>query len=454
MKQPEALCLMFLVALVASVTGGCRSVDNAQVDVLERENRQLNDYIWELEDYLLEYSDKLRDCRCSQPAPFHSSVEHGTVSSGETIISEGAVTPAPTSSKSKKPPMAEPELADDTPIDIDEEEVPTPADSVEEEIPTPAPSTPEPESIIPEELDIPELEIEPTSATEPRRNRGLVIPDPANFAEAEPPRPNNTVEAEGKYVVTQEEAPERFDAEQLKVRRLLRGSEEPGSGLLVVVEALTEMNEPVDAVGDLSAMVLTAGGKQKRVERWDFTPDEAAAAWQSTAMGDGLHLELPITRGQLPQQPLELWIRLVTDDGRKLLTKMPFVENTLATLAEVEQELMLVDDRDAQDEFAEQDNQLFEVAQLKRTSDASVQQAIAVEPAKAEDKDSSQWRNSTAASMPARPANYASTKDRRVARWSPGKPAKERPSTVVNPLREAKPEKKPATNSTRWAPFQ
>lgn len=460
MNQCKALCLMFFSAVVASVTSGCRSVDNAQVDVLERENREQADYIYELEDYLLEYSNKLRDCRCAQPAPFHSEHHHsehhhGTINPGETITDEDSVLPTPSSSKSKKPPMAEPELADDSPIEIDEEDVPTPADPVGEEIPTPAPLTPEPESIIPEELDVPELEIEPTTSTSRQRSRGLMIPDAANFAETEPQVPSDSLEAEepeGDYIVPQEAAQERFVAEQLKVRRLLRGSEEPGSGLLVVVEALTEMNEPVDAVGVLSAMVLTAGGQQKRVERWDFTPDEAAAAWQSTAMGDGLHLELPIMRGQLPEQPLELWIRLVTEDGRKLLTKLPFVENTLATLAEVEEELMLVDDRDAQEEFSEQDDQLFEVAQLEQTVDGSVQPAISVMPKKAE--NTTAWRTSTAATMPANAGNFASTKDRRIARWSPGKPALERPEAEVNPLREAKPEKKPITSSTRWAPFQ
>ena len=53
-------------------TPGCRAVDNAQVDVLERDLRQQEDYIYELEDYLMQYSEKLRQCRSCQataPAP-------------------------------------------------------------------------------------------------------------------------------------------------------------------------------------------------------------------------------------------------------------------------------------------------------------------------------------------------------------------------------------------------
>ncbi|MEM9660587.1 MAG: hypothetical protein AAF961_19655, partial [Planctomycetota bacterium] len=54
-------------ALICSVgLWGCRGVDNVQVDVLERDLRQQEDYIYELEDYLVEYSEKLRACRCDK----------------------------------------------------------------------------------------------------------------------------------------------------------------------------------------------------------------------------------------------------------------------------------------------------------------------------------------------------------------------------------------------------
>ena len=53
----------------------------------------------------------------------------------------------------------------------------------------------------------------------------------------------------------------------------------------------------------------------KRVDRWDFTAEETQAAWQSSQLGDGLHLELPLATGPLPEGPLELWARLVNADG-------------------------------------------------------------------------------------------------------------------------------------------
>jgi hypothetical protein len=70
----------------------------------------------------------------------------------------------------------------------------------------------------------------------------------------------------------------------------------------------------------------------KRVDRWDFTAEETSAAWQSSNLGDGLHLELPLDEKSLPDGPLELWARLVGPDGAKLLTRVPFTAGDLQSL--------------------------------------------------------------------------------------------------------------------------
>ena len=62
--RPFGRCAVFLSLLF---TVGCRSTRDNQIDILERELRAQEDYIYELEDYVVEYSDKLRQCRCSQP---------------------------------------------------------------------------------------------------------------------------------------------------------------------------------------------------------------------------------------------------------------------------------------------------------------------------------------------------------------------------------------------------
>jgi hypothetical protein len=83
-------------------------------------------------------------------------------------------------------------------------------------------------------------------------------------------------------------------------------------------------------------MIMTRddSGAMRRVERWDFTPEETAAAWQSSQLGDGLHLELPLAKSQLPPGELELWARVVAADGRKLLTQIPLEPTQLASMAD------------------------------------------------------------------------------------------------------------------------
>ena len=115
----------------------------------------------------------------------------------------------------------------------------------------------------------------------------------------------------------------------------------------MVVEALNATDEPVDAIGAASIMIMAhdTPGSLKRIERWDFTAEETAAAWQSSNLGDGLHLELPLAKGELPEGELELWARVVNEDGAKLLTPADqayrFEASQLASMADAAEEPVL-----------------------------------------------------------------------------------------------------------------
>lgn len=358
--------VLLLVALLA--VSGCRSVDNAQLDLLERELRQQEAYIYELEDYLVEYSEKLRQCRCTDGLHLHTMPD---VASDPTLES-----PAGSSTK-QSDEIPEPELADDSPR---EEEGPVP-ELADEPLPEPAteeiesakppgsgePETIEPETFDPETIDVeeledPGLEIGPTSALpESPRARLAAEQRIGQGADAWQGRPDNGAEAtEYERVATLdqtesaaafENAPPTMDAErrmpeQLVIRQVLADdaaanasvATETPTGLLVVVEALNALGEPVDIDGEASLMVLTPEGDQpqRRVDRWDFNPNETGAAWQSSILGDGLHLQLPLDRRPLTLGSFELWARVVTGDGRKLLAKRVFQTTDLATLAEAE----------------------------------------------------------------------------------------------------------------------
>jgi len=179
-------------------------------------------------------------------------------------------------------------------------------------------AAPEPEAY--EEAVAPTAPSEPTSV-----DAGLVLA-PADAGAELPPAEEPAFDAA------------RAIATQLQVRQVFT-QPAPGDptrleGLLVVVEALNAMDEPVEAVGTASLMVMVrdASGIPQRVDRWDFTAEETRAAWQSSRLGDGLHLQLPLAGKELPGGQLELWARLADGDGGKLLTQLPFDAAALVAL--------------------------------------------------------------------------------------------------------------------------
>jgi|GEM_PF-1503946 len=385
------------MGLVLLVLTGCRGASNAQVDVMEKELRQQEDYIYELEDYLVEYSEKLRRARrtnCQQASKIKSSTK-----------------PA----ESEKP-LEKNDLLDDSLLDKDltlpTENVPKSTTSVlpkteTENSPEPGPPQPARQPTEtrppatpknPEDLEIPKLKIEEPSAAHPNRPSlpwsindtkivassaeeiatrlgPLKIPDPVNYQPPKAPRRQDLVEinfdpiaedaGDSEPLETEFSAADRVLAaeettpiDRIVIQQLLQtpstvdrqsadaphesstsssslqSTPLPGS-LLAVVEIRDMANEPVDAEGELSLMVMAVtpsqanafplhGGKPRRLQRWDFSAEELRQSWQSSPLGDGLHLELPLKLPPLSNEPLELWARLVTVDGKKYLTKLPF----------------------------------------------------------------------------------------------------------------------------------
>ena len=371
------LLLYGFAGILLFASCGCRSGRDNQIDLLERELRSQEDYIYELEDYVVEYSEKLRESRCTIP---NESIVYSGVSSKTTSSPNNH-----NSNKSKR------SFEKSEAVDLDHEESiaadePSPADDETREEPTSEETeeSPQPEKIIPEELEVPDLEIgEPLgrrALTDPFfdvtpagydvevsvRPRQIFIPDPAHFepavqikqatddeefaeeliehsaqaeyeqAEYEQAEYEQT-EYEHEEDKTVEEQPPLTDrrAEQLVVSHLFRsgGDLSAPANLLTVVEARDAYDEPVDLNGEMSLMVMTADpNSPQRIHRWDFTNDETAAAWQSSDLGDGLHMELPLEETKLPSVTLELWVRLVTQDGRKLLTQLPFEPRELMSI--------------------------------------------------------------------------------------------------------------------------
>lgn len=360
--------------LAFAALSGCRHIDNAQVDVLESELRKQEDYIYELEEYLMEYSEKLRQARAMNCEEITTSPSSGGSSIKEPTLDVNSVKRPmlPLNGREKLAPRANSTL-------------PAPPATTEappagvEALPADEEATPSVEEVAPDEMEAPALEIGPgVQAPLPWKKTlesaqvPLLIPDPIDYqadAEelvAEATRPNETDNglaasaasraAEPNVAPETPETPEiadtapllaapqlsgeRLSADHLQIRRIFaehadaEAETDAVSSLLIVIEALNATDEPVGAEGEASLMIMARddSGAMRRVERWDFTAEETAAAWQSSQLGDGLHLQLPLPKSQLPEGELELWARVVAADGRKLLTQVPLEPSQLASM--------------------------------------------------------------------------------------------------------------------------
>ncbi len=94
-------------------------------------------------------------------------------------------------------------------------------------------------------------------------------------------------------------------------------------GILVVVEPRAADGTLVQAPGELSIMLSDPQqpGPAGRVARWDFNSAETAQAFQKTLLGRGLHFELPWPNQPPETGRLRLDVRVVTPEGKKLFTE-------------------------------------------------------------------------------------------------------------------------------------
>ena len=96
-------------------------------------------------------------------------------------------------------------------------------------------------------------------------------------------------------------------------------------GILVVFEPRNARGEMVAEPGDVSIALVDPerSGPQARIARWDFAANEAFEQFhRSGALGRGYEFELPWPDAAPQNKKLELFVRYVTPDGRKLMSEM------------------------------------------------------------------------------------------------------------------------------------
>jgi hypothetical protein len=98
-----------------------------------------------------------------------------------------------------------------------------------------------------------------------------------------------------------------------------------GPRLLVDVQPLTPAGRAATFDGQASLMILSpsASGAPLSLARWDFSPDDARTAASDSPGRDGLRFRLELPGDAPLEAPTEIWVRLVTEQGEKLLASAP-----------------------------------------------------------------------------------------------------------------------------------
>ncbi|NLY03114.1 MAG: hypothetical protein GXY83_44260 [Rhodopirellula sp.] len=293
--RPRLDALLFLACLAAA---GCRTDPN--IVLLERENRELEDTIYELQACLDEYQQALDTCRKRKPSSDNDLAGAADTTAGSSRPPAQPVGPALTP-KRQEPPAR---TSGPPPAPVSPEDLIPPTIEM--------PGKPLPEGQLPETFRTPDL---PSG-----------LPDAASPSPQPKPerRPTTTTKpgVPGVGVLAKTvRATDRDAVAAIAIRtEWTRGCDLDGrggdDGVWVFVEPRDAAGNVCAAAGPVSVVVLDPAfsGDAARVARWDFTSDEVARA----TVDNGIGLEMAWPQGPPSHGNLQLYVRYQTADGRKL----------------------------------------------------------------------------------------------------------------------------------------
>jgi hypothetical protein len=280
--------------LALALLAGCKS--GVERDVVQREMRQQEDQIYAMQDYISEYQQLLCDAR-SENASLKRQMAKGQFREGSaTGTSDDANTlPSSSDASPSTPASTEPEIAPATitppdvpPLDLTAPPAPSATDS----------SQAEPDQLAHEvQQASAEMEIEPEAEEQ----------DAAQIALEVVPETAAAVVLRGEVQISETE----------------NGDPPSGPRVLAQVEPLTVDGKPTNFRGRLSILVLdpAARGKEQQLARWDFDAATLAPLAQKSDGGSSFEFPLQLPPGAPTSRPLELWVRLLPEDGEKVLAR-------------------------------------------------------------------------------------------------------------------------------------
>jgi hypothetical protein len=306
-RQPilARLCCALFSLLLASTLAACHSHPyvNSHIESVNAEYRQLEDYVYALEEENARLQQELENLRphgATGSSPSTAPPSRG----GLFRRSPAGAAPRRSSSPSESAPGLESPR-----IELPGEAPPAgsprsqlqrpPTDSSEPTAPADTPPNIDPPTRAPQDINLPGQELLPVPALPSS------IPGPA--------------------------APETIPPADKKITHLflhpLSGGVDfdgqPGDdGLRIVVEPRNASDQFVPEAGAVSVVALDPDrlGEAARIARWDFDQSAARQMLAASSPGRGIKLEMPWPAAAPPASRLKLFVRYETPDGRRLQT--------------------------------------------------------------------------------------------------------------------------------------
>jgi len=251
---------------------GCQSA--AQSDLISREMRLQEDKIYALQDYLSEYQQLLCQYRAENEAL-------------KERMQDGASSPslAPRSGTGRS--LAPPNEAPRAPSRGSESTTP--------DLPVP-------------DLDIPNL-------NDRSSNDDLKVTPATHEASTNQSASHPAGEA----------ASAAGPAERVWLSGEVIANEAGGPRLVVDVAPLTSAGRSTSFAGPVSLMILepTENGPPKNIARWDYATAEAKSATDNAPDRHAMRFRMELPADTAVDRPAELWVRLVHENGVKLLANVP-----------------------------------------------------------------------------------------------------------------------------------
>lgn len=362
-----------LVAMAASMLG-CRN-NASQRDAYIRDLRMQEDQIYELQDYMTEYQELLRQQRKENHRLRQRLEKQSTGADGDdaqqddderSLLDRAVPIDSSNSGDTQLPEidLGEPDLPE---IDLGE---PLPSGGAEE---------------LPAQ---PRDDLSHTTVDGQTQLASATVFTP-------PPRPTALADSCAIY------------AEQMPLEP--NGEGEPSAiGLMAIVEPLTADGAAGYFIGEASLMLVDplASDEEWELARWDYTPEEVEAAWRDHSRRV-LDLPLAVPAATPRGRPLELWVRMMAAEGdRKILcsTAVTLIE-PVAMIGAVVSGGQSSTDPDAQisSGWAAADQMKASKQEVAKTEPASWQAATTLPPpavARAEAKERGGEQTTTAQRAP------------------------------------------------------